>query len=82
MQKKKLKKKFKNLNVGVFISSEGFGHSVRQKTLISEFIKLYPNSKFTIFNHKRLSFLKEFFGNEINFISFPDTLSTVKKKKW
>lgn len=80
MQKKKLKRKFKNLNVGVFISSEGFGHSVRQKTLISEFIKLYPNSKFTIFNYKRLSFLKEFFGNEINFISFPDTLSTVKKK--
>lgn len=78
MQKIKLKNK--NYSVGIFISNEGYGHSVRQKNIIIELINKYPKSSFTIFNYYRLSFLKEYFGNKIRFISFPDTLSTIKKK--
>ena len=72
--------KNKNYKIGVFISDEGYGHSVRQKTLINEFLKNYPNIKFTIFNNKRLSFLKEYFGNKLDYVSYPNTLYTVKKK--
>ena len=78
MQKIKLKNK--NYSVGIFISNEGYGHSVRQKNIIIELINKYPKSSFTIFNYYRLSFLKEYFGNKMRFISFPDTLSTIKKK--
>tara|TARA_B100000886_G_C20425606_1_gene493838 strand:- start:3672 stop:4832 length:1161 start_codon:yes stop_codon:yes gene_type:complete len=79
MQKKLLKRKIiDKIRVGVFISNEGFGHSVRQKTIIKEFLKIKPNSEFTVFNYKRLSFLKEYFGNRINYVSYPDTLSTIK----
>tara|TARA_B100000989_G_scaffold21727_1_gene14262 strand:+ start:30334 stop:31491 length:1158 start_codon:yes stop_codon:yes gene_type:complete len=78
MQKKILKKKISK--IGVFISDEGFGHSVRQKTIISEFLKYNQNIKFTIFNNKRLLFLKEYFGNKLNYIFYPTTLNTIKKK--
>ena len=78
MQKKILKKKISK--IGIFISDEGFGHSVRQKILISEFLKYNPNIKFTIFNNKRLLFLKEYFGNKLNYSVYPITLNTIKKK--
>ena len=78
MQKKKLKKKINR--IAIFISDEGFGHSVRQKTIISEFFKYNPKIEFTIFNSKRLLFLKEYFGNRLNYRYCFDTLHTVKKK--
>ena len=78
MLKKMLKKKINK--IGVFISDEGFGHSVRQKTVINEFFKYNTNIKFTIFNNKRLLFLKEYFGNNLKYNSYPITLNTIKKK--
>ncbi|MDC0402623.1 hypothetical protein OAM14_00530 [Candidatus Pelagibacter sp.] len=78
MQKKILKKKINK--VAVFISDEGFGHSVRQKTIISEFLKHNPKIDFTIFNSKRLLFLKEYFGNRLNYQHCLETLHTIKKK--
>ncbi len=78
MLKKKLKKKISK--IGIFISDEGFGHSVRQKTVVSEFLKHNPNIQFTIFNNKRLLFLKEYYGNKLNYVSYPITLNTIKKK--
>ena len=80
MRKKILKKKINK--IAVFISDEGFGHSVRQKTIIIEFFKYNPKIQFTIFNDKRLLFLKEYFGNKINYNFYPNTLCTIKKKKW
>ena len=71
--------KNRNFKIGVFISDEGYGHSVRQKTLINEFLKNYPKTKFTIFNNKRLSFLKEYFGNKLDYVSYPNSLHTIKK---
>tara|TARA_B110000003_G_scaffold264785_1_gene289930 strand:+ start:184 stop:429 length:246 start_codon:yes stop_codon:yes gene_type:complete len=78
MQKKISKKKIKK--IGIFISDEGYGHSVRQKTIITEFLKYNPKIQFTIFNNKRLLFLKEYFGNKLNYNYYPNTLHTVKKK--
>ena len=72
--KKKLNK------IAIFISDEGFGHSVRQKTIILELLKYNPKIKITIFNSSRLLFLKEYFGNKLNYIHYPNTLSTIKKK--
>ena len=78
MQKKISKKKIKK--IAIFISDEGYGHSVRQKTIITEFLKYNPKIQFTIFNNKRLLFLKEYFGNKLNYNYYPNTLHTVKKK--
>ncbi len=78
MPKKILKKKIKK--IAIFISDEGYGHSVRQKTIINEFLKYDSNIQFTIFNSKRLLFLKEYFGNKLNYMFYPNTLHTVKKK--
>ena len=78
MQKKKLKKKINK--VAIFISDEGFGHSVRQKTIITEFLKYNSKIEFTIFNNKRLLFLKEYFGNKLNYQHCLETLYTIKKK--
>ena len=66
--------------IGLFISDEGYGHSARQKIIITEFFKYNPNIQFTIFNRKRLFFLKEYFGNKIRYKYYPNTLYTVKKK--
>lgn len=66
--------------IAIFVSDEGFGHSVRQKTIIREFLKYNSNVKITIFNCNRLLFLKEYFGNRLNYIYYPNTLSTIKKK--
>lgn len=78
MLKKKSKKKINK--IGVFISDEGFGHSVRQKTVINEFFKHNPKIQFIIFNNRRLLFLKEYFGNKLRYNSYPITLNTIKKK--
>ena len=56
--KEKIEKKIKK--IAIFISDEGYGHSVRQKAIISEFLKYNPKIEFTIFNNKRLLFLKEY----------------------
>lgn len=78
MQKKILKKKINK--IAIFISDEGYGHSVRQKTIISEFFKYNSKIQITIFNGKRLLFLKEYFGNKLNYNYYPNTLHTIKKK--
>ena len=78
MQKKILKKKINK--IAIFISDEGFGHSVRQKIIITEFLKYNSKIQFTIFNNKRLLFLKEYFGNKLNYNFYSNTLHTVKKK--
>ncbi len=78
MPKKILKKKINK--IAIFISDEGFGHSVRQKTIITEFLKYNPKIEITIFNNKRLLFLKEYFGNKLNYQYCLETLHTIKKK--
>ncbi len=66
--------------VAIFVSDEGYGHSVRQKAIITEFFKYNPKIQITVLNNKRLLFLKEYFGSKLNYISYPNTLHTLKKK--
>ena len=66
--------------VGIFISDEGFGHSVRQRVIINNLLLYNPKIKITIFNSKRLLFLKQYFGNKLKYKFYPHTLFTVKKK--
>jgi uncharacterized protein (TIGR00661 family) len=73
-----LKKKINK--IGIFISDEGFGHSVRQRVIINQLLLHNPKIKITIFNNKRLLFLKQYFGNKLNYKFYPHTLFTVKKK--
>jgi uncharacterized protein (TIGR00661 family) len=73
-----LKKKINK--VGIFISDEGFGHSVRQRVIINNLLLYNPKIKITIFNSKRLLFLKQYFGNKLKYKFYPHTLFTVKKK--
>tara|TARA_B100001173_G_scaffold311683_1_gene329730 strand:- start:1000 stop:2115 length:1116 start_codon:yes stop_codon:yes gene_type:complete len=68
------------MKIAIFISDEGYGHSVRQKNIINNIFKLNPKIKITIFNSKRLTFLKEYFGNKIDYKHYSETLYTVKKK--
>lgn len=68
------------MKIGIFISDEGFGHSVRQKIIINNLIKISPKIKITVFNSKRLSFLKEYFGNKIEYKNYNQTLYTIKTK--
>ena len=79
MLKRTLKKKINK--IAIFISDEGFGHSVRQKTIIAELFRQNKNAKVTIFNKKRLLFLKEYYGNKLEYFSYPITLNTIKNKK-
>jgi uncharacterized protein (TIGR00661 family) len=73
-----LKKKIKN--IAIFVSDEGFGHSVRQKIIILELLRTFKNCNITIFNRKRLNFFKEYFGTRINYQYYPDILYTKKNK--
>ena len=68
-----------NLNCGIFISEDGFGHMVRQRAIISELLKTYPNIEITVFNSKTLFYLKEKFENRINYVNIFNNLKTVKK---
>jgi len=68
------------LNCGIFISDEGFGHMVRQKAIISELIKKYPQIKITVFTSKNIFYLKEKFENKIKYLNISPNLRTVKKK--
>tara|TARA_B100001287_G_C22675556_1_gene527446 strand:- start:1203 stop:2360 length:1158 start_codon:yes stop_codon:yes gene_type:complete len=79
MLKRTLKKKINK--IAIFISDEGFGHSVRQKTIIAELFRQNKNAQVTIFNKKRLLFLKEYYGNKLEYLSYPITLNTIKNKK-
>ena len=78
--KKKLLMPKENLNCGIFISEDGFGHMVRQRAIISELLKTYPNIEITVFNSKTLFYLKEKFENRINYVNIFNNLKTVKKR--
>jgi uncharacterized protein (TIGR00661 family) len=68
----------KNLNCGIFISDEGFGHMVRQRAIIKELIKKYPKINITVFTSKNIFYLKETFENKINYLNISTHLKTIK----
>tara|TARA_B100000963_G_scaffold362021_2_gene402171 strand:- start:13315 stop:14427 length:1113 start_codon:yes stop_codon:yes gene_type:complete len=68
----------KNLKACLFISDEGFGHTIRQRALISEFLK--KKVKITVVTSSKISLLKEKFGNLINYRIKYNNIETFKKK--
>ena len=78
MRKKKLKKKLKKLLFLFLMRVTDIQFDKR--AIISEFLKYNPKIEFTIFNNKRLLFLKEYFGNKLNYKYYQNTLHTIKKK--
>lgn len=68
----------KTLYCGIFISDVGFGHMVRQRSIISELLKLYNNIEITVFNHTHLAHLKKKFKNKILYV---DTFNNILLKK-
>ena len=41
-------------NVSIFISDEGYGHTIRQRTIIKELLKRKKFGKITVFHEKNL----------------------------
>ena len=65
------------LKCGIFISDEGYGHMVRQRAIINEFLKKCPNIEIVVFNDKQLFHLKESFGNKIKYVSIFKHISSL-----
>ena len=47
------------LNCGIFISDNGFGHMVRQRSIIKQLLIHFPNLTIKVFNHLHLVHLKK-----------------------
>ena len=67
-------------NVSIFISDEGYGHTIRQRTIIKELLKRKKFGKITIFHEKNLKLLKETFNKKIYYYKIFNNLKTIKKK--
>ena len=67
-------------NVSIFISDEGYGHTIRQRTIIKELLKRKKFGKITVFHEKNLRLLKETFNKKINYYKIYNNLKTIKNK--
>ncbi|MDC3022490.1 hypothetical protein OA179_00405 [Candidatus Pelagibacter sp.] len=65
-------------NIAIFISSEGYGHLVRQRALISELLKYKKRIKITVFTSKNISILRKKFKKKISYVKIKKTLETSK----
>ena len=70
-----MKKKY---NILFFISDEGYGHAVRQRAIIKEFLNNKKVESITVYTSKTLKILKEEFSNKIN---YRDVFNNIKTKK-
>ena len=70
-----MKKKY---NIFFFISDEGYGHTVRQRAIIKEFLENKKVKSITVYTSKTIKILKEEFLNKIN---YRDVFNNIKTKK-
>ena len=70
----------KKLNCGIFISDNGFGHMVRQRSIITQLLIHCSNLKITVFNHLHLIHLKKKFKNKIKYIDIKNYVLLKNKK--
>ncbi len=70
-----MKKKF---DIVFFISDEGYGHTVRQRAIIKEFLKKKEIKSITIYTSQNLKILKEEFLNKVN---YRDVFNNIRTKK-
>ncbi len=71
----------KKTKIGFFISDDGFGHVVRQSSIIKELLsKKKKNIEIHIFGKSILSKIKHNFSNKVIYNNFDNVIKTVKKK--
>lgn len=68
----------KKLKACLFISDEGFGHTVRQRSIITELLK--KKVEVTVVTSSKISVLKEKFGNSINYRNKFNNIISKKNK--
>ena len=64
----------------IFISDEGFGHTVRQRSLIKAILNNIKYSEVEVVTSKKILLLKETFGNKIKYHYKHNLIETIKKK--
>ncbi|MDC1128469.1 glycosyltransferase [Candidatus Pelagibacter sp.] len=69
----------KNLKIAIFISDEGFGHVVRQRSIIIELLRNFKKINITVITSKKILVLNEYFGDRINYIKYNNKIYTAKK---
>lgn len=75
MQKNKTLKK-----IAIFISDEGFGHTVRQRSIIEELLKTNKNFSIEVITSSKILLLKEKFGSKISYYCYHNLIETQKNK--
>jgi len=66
-------------NVSIFISDEGYGHTIRQRTIIKELLKRKKFGKITVFHEKNIKLLKETFNKKINYYKIYNSIKMVSQ---
>ncbi len=71
----------KNIHsIGFFIADEGYGHAVREITVIRNIIRCFPDIEIHIYSGERLSLLKSRLGNSIKYHYLSNLVRTFKTR--
>ena len=73
-------KKKKKTKIGFFISDDGFGHVVRQSSIIKELLNQKKNIEIHIFGKSILSKIRNNFSTKVVCNNFDNIIKTIKKK--
>ena len=66
-------------NIVFFLSDEGYGHMIRQRAIIQEFLKSKSKYNISVVTESRINELKEFFLDKINYFKLHNLIETKKK---
>ena len=72
--------KNKKINIGFFISDDGYGHAVRQSSIINNLLNHYKNDylQIHIFGNKILKKIREKFKSKIVYHKLDNVIQTKK----
>ena len=72
--------KNKKINIGFFISDDGYGHAIRQSSIIDELLKIdkKKNIQVNVYGDKVLNKIREKFYNKIKYHKFDNIIKTKK----
>lgn len=71
--------KVKNIKkIAIFIADEGFGHTVRQRSIIEELLRNNKKIYVEVITSKKILLLKEKFGDRINYNNHHNLIETKK----
>ena len=72
--------KNKKINIGFFISDDGYGHAARQSSIISYLLKSNKKNKFQIhvYGNKIIKRMRNEFKNKVKYRKFDNIIHTKK----